>query len=287
MFNVKKLTLKNNDFPDILNDIPQPPNQLHVMGDLSSLMTRPRVAIVGSRKVTAYGRQVTERLSRELAERGVVIVSGLALGVDAIAHQACIHAGGQTIAVLPTSLDEIYPAIHRQLAENILRHKGVLISEYPSGTPSLKKNFIERNRLVSGISDGVLITEAAIKSGTLHTANFALEQGKTVMAVPGNITNPGSEGTNNLLKTGAVLVTELEDILSALQFEIDGQQRQLPLGANEAEQLILELMAAGTTDSAVLLAESNLKPREFNQTLTMLEITGKIRPLGMGQWGIQ
>lgn len=287
MLNVKKLTLTGHRIPDTLRSIPQPPSALHVVGDFDALLSRPRVAIVGSRKVTPYGRQVTEKFSRELAEQGAVIVSGLALGVDSIAHQACLNAGGQTIAVLPTSLDEIYPASHRGLAEDILKRGGAVISEYPSGTPSLKKNFIERNRLVSGISDGVLITEAAVRSGTLHTANFALEQGRTVMAVPGNITNPTSEGTNHLLKTGAVLVTELQDILDALQLEIVGHQRQLPLAANQAEQAILDLMTQGITDASVLLEQSGLAAPIYSQTITMLEITGKIRSLGGGNWGVK
>lgn len=287
MLNVKKLTLKDAGFPEPLRTIPQPPRELFVLGDLVPLIARPRIAVVGSRKVTPYGRQVTEKLAGELAGHGAVIVSGLALGVDSIAHQACIRAGGQTIAILPTSLDEIYPASHRQLAQDILKHGGALISEYPSGTPSLKKNFIERNRLVSGLSDGVLITEAALKSGTLHTANFALEQGRTVMAVPGDVTSPGSEGTNNLLKTGAVLITDTEDVLDALQLEIIGQQRQLPLATNQAEQRLLDLLFAGVVDGSDLFEQSGLKPNEFNQTLTMLEITRKIKPLGNNQWGIQ
>lgn len=287
MLNVKKLTLKDDGFPEPLRTIPQPPRELFVLGDLVPLIARPRIAVVGSRKVTSYGRQVTEKLAGELAGHGAVIVSGLALGVDSIAHRACIQAGGQTIAVLPTSLDEIYPASHRQLAQDILKHGGALISEYLSGTPSLKKNFIERNRLVSGISDGVLITEAALRSGTLHTANFALEQGRTVMAVPGDITSPGSEGTNNLLKTGAILITDTEDVLDALQLEVLGQQRQLPLAANQAEQLLLDLLLAGVTEGSDLLEQSGLGPSEFNQTLTMLEITRRIKPLGNNQWGIQ
>lgn len=284
---VKKLTLINTEFPEILKHIPGPPKELFLIGELRPLMELPRVAIVGSRKVTPYGRQVTQQLARELARAGVVIISGLALGVDAIAHEAALEVGGKCIAVLPTSLQEIYPASHRHLAKKILANDGALISEYPEGMPGLKQNFIERNRLVSGLSDGVLITEAAIKSGTLHTANFALDQGKTVMAVPGNITSQTSQGTNNLLKSGAILVTEIADILTALHLTPKDLQRQLPMAANKAEQVILDLILSGISDSAIILTESKLNPSEFNQTLTMLEITGKIRPLGAGNWGIQ
>lgn len=287
MNKVKLLTLKNTEFPEILKHIPGPPKELFLMGELQPLMELPRVAIVGSRKVTPYGRQVTQQLARELAKAGVVIISGLALGVDAIAHEAALEAGGKCIAVLPTSLQEIYPASHRHLAKKILANGGALISEYPEGMPSLKQNFIERNRLVSGLSDGVLITEAAVKSGTLHTANFALDQGKTVMAVPGNITSQTSQGTNNLLKSGAILITEIADILSALHLTLKDLQRQLPLAANKSEQVILDIILSGVSDGSLILTESRLSPSEFNQTLTMLEITGKIRPLGSGNWGIQ
>jgi DNA processing protein len=283
---VKKLTLKHSEIPEILKNIPNPPKELYVMGELAPLLETPRIAIVGSRKVTPYGRQITAQLARELAQRGITIISGLALGIDAIAHQAALEAGCKCIAVLPTSLEEIYPASHQQLAREILQQGGVLVSEYPEGMPSLKKNFIERNRLVSGLSDGVLIPEAALKSGTLHTANFALDQGRTVMAVPGNITSVTSQGANNLLKSGAILVTEVADILSALHLTPKDLQRQLPLAANHAEQVLLDLISSGTSDASILLAESRLGPSEFNQTLTMMEITGKVKPLGMGHWGI-
>lgn len=284
---VKTLKLNDTEFPEILKIIPAAPRQLYTLGNLHSLLDIPRIAIIGSRKVTPYGRDVTQRMAREIAESGVVIVSGLALGVDSIAHKACLDAGGKTIAVLPTSLDNIYPSSHRQLAKDILLGGGALISEYQSGIPGLKHHFIERNRLVSGISDGVLITEAAMKSGTLHTANFALEQGKPVMAVPGNITSVASEGTNSLLKAGAIPVTEINDVLTALNLTRKDLQKQLPLAANEAEQIILDLIQTGTTEASAIHAASGLEPGEFNQTLTMLEISGKIRPLGLGKWSIR
>ena len=284
---VKKLKLKNADFPEILKHIPGPPKELYVLGDLPPLLEKPRVAIVGSRKVTPYGRQVTQQLAGELAKAGIVIISGLALGIDAIAHHAALEAGGKCIAVLPTSLDNIYPSSHRQLAENILKGGGVLLTEYAPTTEGFPANFVARNRLVSGLSDGVLIPEAALKSGTLHTANFALDQGRVVMAVPGNINSATSQGANNLLKSGAILVTEAQDIFTALKLTPKDMQRQLPLASNEAEQLILDMLAAGISDGGVLLAESKLTPGEFNQTLTMLEIAGKITPLGAGNWSIR
>lgn len=285
--NVKKLTLTSTEFPEPLRHIPSPPKQLYVLGDIQTLLQSPRVAVVGSRKVSPYGRAVTESLTGELAGKGIVIISGLALGVDAVAHRAALDGGGKTLAVLPTSLDNIYPSSHRDLAKKILTGGGALVSEYDSGMPGLKKNFIERNRLVSGLSDAVLITEAAQKSGTLHTANFALEQGRTVMAVPGNITSAGSEGTNNLIKSGALPVTEASDIFEALHLTPKDLQRQLPLGSNAAEQAILDYMQTGISDATALMKAAGMTPAEFGRTLTMLEITGRITPLGAGQWRIR
>lgn len=285
--NVKKLTLTSAEYPEPLRHISSPPKQLFVLGDLQSLLEAPRVAVVGSRKVTPYGRAVTEMLAGELAAKGIVIISGLALGVDAVAHRAALDAGGKTLAVLPTSLDNIYPSVHRDLARKIVASGGVLVSEYDTGMPGLKKNFIERNRLVSGLSDAVLITEAAQKSGTLHTANFALEQGRTVLTVPGNITSAGSEGTNNLIKSGALPVTETADIFEALHLTPKDLQRQLPLGTNAAEQAILDHMQAGISDATALMHAAGMDAAEFSRTLSMLEISGRVVPLGAGQWRIR
>src|SRR5687767_2661656 len=164
--NVNRLTLTSSDFPEVLRHIPQPPKELFVAGgQLSELLKRPLVTVVGSRKVSAYGKTVTTKLAGELARAGVVIVSGLAIGVDAIAHRAALEAGGLTIAVLPGSLDDIYPSSHYQLAMRIIEQGGALLTEYPPGTRTYPGNFIARNRLASGLSQAVLITEAAEKSG--------------------------------------------------------------------------------------------------------------------------
>ncbi|MGH7195357.1 MAG: DNA-processing protein DprA [Candidatus Saccharimonadales bacterium] len=287
--NVNKLKLGCSDFPQILRDIASPPKQIFVLGDsLAQLLTRPRVAIVGSRKVSSYGRQVTAKIAGDLAAQGIVIISGLALGVDGLAHQAALDAGGQTIAVLPGGLDKIYPASHRQLARKILETGGALVSEYPAGTESFKQNFIARNRLVSGLSGGLLITEAALKSGSLHTARFALEQGHEVMAVPGNITSLTSVGANNLIKSGAHPITSSEDVLNVLGLKPRVEKaKPVPRGRDQNEQIIIDLIVAGTYDGAELLAMSQLEPADFNQTLTMLEITAKIRPTGANQWSLR
>lgn len=280
---VNKVIFNANALPEVLQHIPDPPKELFVFGDLTPLLEKPRLAVVGSRKVSPYGRAVTADLVRAVAGRGVVILSGLALGVDSIAHKSALEAGGQTIAVLPCGLDKPYPATHRPLARQILERGGVLISEYPPGTPPLQHHFIARNRLVSGLSDAVLITEAAEKSGTLHTAGFALDQGRTVMAVPGNITSDLSKGTNNLIKTGAVPVTSAADVLQALGLENQAGEKEI-VAATADEARILTLLQQGITDGSELQSRSHLDAVRFNQTLTMLELTGKIRPTGAGHW---
>jgi DNA processing protein len=279
----KKHKLKGSEIPQILQTIPSPPKELFIIGDLEALLAKPRLSVVGSRKVTPYGKQVTEQLIEAVAAAGVVIISGLAIGVDGIAHNATLGVGSKTIAVLPAGLDQIYPSSHQQLAHRIVEQGGALISEYPDGTPPFKTNFIARNRLVAGLGDAVLITEAAAKSGTLHTVNFALEQGKPVLAVPGNITSPQSEGTNNLIKTGAAPVTNPRDIFEALNIEANPESQEIVAG-NESEHTILLLLQEGISDGHELLERSGIPPALFNQTLTMLEITGRIKPLGNNHW---
>ena len=282
---VKKLTLGAGFYPDKLRNIPSPPKVLFYLGDnLEALLDQPAVGVVGSRRVTPYGRLITEQLAGELAKQGVVIISGLALGVDAIAHKAALDAGGKTIAVMPCGLDRIYPSTNRQLGLRILEQGGVLVSEYPEDTDARRENFIARNRIVSGLSDGLLITEAAQKSGTLHTANFALEQGREVMAVPGNITSPLSTGTNNLIKAGAAPITETKDVLHVLHLESSAPVQQELIAASEEEHIILTLLRQGVAEANALLIQSKLEPAVFNQTLTMLEITGKVKPAGNGNW---
>jgi DNA processing protein len=279
--------LNRDGLPARLREIHTAPKQLFVTGaNLDELLTRKSVAIVGSRKVTPYGRQVTADLAGRLAEQGVVIVSGLALGVDAIAHQAALEAGGLTIAVLPSPVEAIYPAGHRRLAMQILEQGGALVSEFPAGTKTFPGNFIARNRIVSGLGDALLITEAAEKSGTLHTARFALEQGRDVLAVPGNITSQTSIGTNNLIKAGATPVTSYEDVMYVLGLHTHATTISQVYGRNAEEQTVLDLLLTGNTDGEALQKASKLDIATFNQTLTMLEISGKIRPLGANQWAL-
>lgn len=270
-------------FPESLRTISQPPKKLYVAcNNWESILSRPKVAIVGSRKITSYGTAVTKQIASELALAGVVVVSGLAYGVDAVAHQATLAAGGVTVAVLPTSLDSIYPTRHTQLAHTIVEQGGALITEYATGATPFKWNFVERNRIVSGFADALVVTEAAAKSGTLHTADFALDQGREVFAVPGNITSPASKGTNSLIKSGAQPLTFAQDILTYLG--ITGKKRTTPTSSDPVEQAILNALSDGVTDTRALQARSDTPVQRFNQALTMLEIKGIIENTGNNQW---
>lgn len=283
---VKRLTLTAADIPEVLRRIDTPPQQLYTAGaDIRTLLEKPCVTVVGTRKVSSYGRTVTTQLVSELAKAGVVIISGLAIGVDSIAHKAALDAGGLTIAVLPSGLNRVYPASHQSLARQIVRQGGALVTEYSPDAPMYKINFIARNRIASGMADVLLITEAAEKSGTLHTARFALEQGKEVMVVPGNITSPTSAGTNNLLKSGAAPVTAVSDIFHVLGIEPTTHKAAVK-SHDPHEQILLDLLSTGISNGEELLQGSKLTVPLFNQTLTMLEIRGHIRPLGNNHWAL-
>ncbi|MDB5175263.1 MAG: hypothetical protein JWM81_121 [Candidatus Saccharibacteria bacterium] len=283
---ISKTALNDPDFPRRLTYISDPPEQLYRLGaPLNDLLARPCVAVVGSRRVTPYGRQITLQIAGELAAQGITIISGLALGVDGLAHQAALEAGGLTIAVMPQHLGKLYPATNARLGQRILDQGGALVSEYDASAEFVyKTNFIARNRLISGLADAVLITEAAIDSGSLHTAEFALDQGKELMVVPGNVTSPMSRGANNLLRSGkAHFITHTRDVLNVLNIAPQHTQTTI-IGRNPAEQTVIELLVSGVSAGDELITMSGLSASHFNQTLTMLEITGKVRALGGNQW---
>lgn len=275
-------------YPNQLLKLPSPPKELFILSDnWENLQQKPMLAVVGSRKVSPYGHATTQQLASAAAARGIVIVSGLALGIDGLAHQAALDANGLTIAVLPCGLDYIYPKTHFGLAMQIIEKGGALISEYPPHSEiSFKGNFIARNRIISGLSSAVLIPEAAEKSGSLHTANFALSQGRDVLAVPGPINSPLSAGCNKLIKAGATPVTCIDDILDVFHIQSSVRAENEVLANNEAEQSILNLLKLGTSDIDELQAKSGLSATDFQQSLSMLEITGRVKPLGGGRWSL-
>jgi len=286
---------KTHELPAHLRRMRNTPERLFIRASkpdtFMDLMRRPRVAVIGTRCVTPYGRQTTQKLSGELAAKGVVIISGLALGIDSIAHRAALDSGGLTMAVLPGTVEEIYPRSHYGLAIDMIESGGVLLSEQPTNMPPLKQHFIARNRIVAGLADALLVVEAADNSGTVHTTNFAKDQGIAIFAVPGNIDSPMSDGTNKLIKDGAKLVTSAGDILNALNLasplqDSTATSMQRSIGANSNEQILLNLLESGVYDGNELLAQSQLDAQTFNHHMTMLEIGAKIRSLGSNQWGI-
>ncbi|MES2876293.1 MAG: DNA-processing protein DprA [Patescibacteria group bacterium] len=283
---INTISPDESDYLKILASIAKVPEKLHYSGKLPT-SRQTTVAIVGTRRPSAYGKEVTRRLATDLAKRGVVIVSGLALGVDAIAHSATLEAGGTTIAVLGNGLPAIQPATNRGLAESIIRSGGAVLSEYPENEEARPYYFLERNRLVAGLADAIIITEAATRSGTLNTAAHALEQGKEIFVVPGNITSPLSSGCNALLKQGARVVTSYQDVLDVIAPNLAGSQTLLPLGQNELEVTIIRLIAGGVRDGDDIRRQSGASGAEFSTTLTMLEIAGSIRALGANQWTIR
>lgn len=276
------------NYLQILECIDNIPDKLYCLGNLPS-ERRPSVAIVGTRKPTSYGREVTTKLAGDLAKRGVVIISGLALGVDAIAHRAALDVGGTTIAVQANGLHRIYPNTNRQLAESIVEKGGTIISSYEPGIEPMQYRFLERNSIVSGLADAVIVVEAAARSGTLSTAAHALRQGKELFAVPGYITSPMSTGCNQLLRQGAAPATCADDILSVIAPTSipSSAQAPLPLGSTPLEQTIIDALAGGERDGDAIQANSLASSDEFNTALTMLEINGIVRPLGANRWTLQ
>lgn len=278
---MKILTLK----PPLLEKLQlldKPLDDLHAVGTDDDLFALPRVAIVGSRKPTPYGLQVTEKLSSDLARAGVVIVSGLAFGVDITAHKAALQAGGKTIAVLPSGLEAVYPASHARIAADITS-EGLLVSEYEPEHKPMHHDFLDRNRLIAGFSDFVIVTEAAAKSGSLNTAAHALRMGIPVGAVPGPITNNLSSGTNWLIQQGARLITSAQDVLDILNIKESSEQMSL-LGADDVESAILQALYQQSTDLTGLAATTKIDTKELLSTLTMLEIHGRVKQDQAGNW---
>src|ERR1041384_7197377 len=247
IFAVKKLggdilLLDDGIYPSPLREIYDPPIVLYVKGAWSDCLDRPCIGVVGSRRCSTYGQNAAIMLARDLAQRGVTIVSGFARGIDAAAHRGALEAGGRTVAILGTGIDEVYPRDHKKLAAEILEHGGALVSQFPLGTPPVSENFPYRNRIISGLSLGVVVVEAAENSGSLITARLAMEQNREVFAVPGNITSRNSFGTNYLIKgAGAKLVQQWQDVASELPAEIAAQLLPPPSKKKKKGELVDQL----------------------------------------------
>lgn len=281
------LTLKQKDYPVGIRNLDQIPKQLLYAGSNPiNWLDRPRLAVIGSRRMSAYGQAVTKKLASEAAQAGIVIISGLALGIDGLAHRAAIEVGGVTVAVLPGSLSKVYPASHQGLANEIIKCGGTLMTENSEGSEVFKQSFIARNRIIAGLSQGVLITEASLSSGSLHTANFALELGIPVLAVPGSIFSDNSSGTNQLIKTGAQMVQNVEDIFLALGYTPTQLTKTnlASINLSSKQARVLELIKSGAKHQDELMSEASIDYKALSANLTWLEINGLIRPLGAGQW---
>ncbi len=281
------LPIKDTAYPQALREIPSPPPLLFVRGDLPG-DDSPAVAIVGTRKCTPYGRQVARKLGYDLAARGVVVVSGMALGIDGEAHQGALDAGGRTVAVLGCGVDITYPPQHEDLANNIAA-SGAIVSEFPFGTEPAKYTFPQRNRIISGLSLGVVVIDAPTKSGALITAGLAGDQGRTVFAVPGDITRPESRGANLLIRDGAVLVQSAEDILEELNLSPAAMIGKPGVAGAPSlppeEAAAFQALAGGVLTVDDLVAATTLDAPKVMAALMLLEMKGLVRRFGGGSYG--
>jgi len=283
---IKVLTLLDDDYPRLLKEIDQSPPVIYVKGALTPA-DEFAIAIVGTRRVSEYGQQITRDTSIFLAGHGLTIVSGLARGVDGIAHRHALEAGGRTIAVLGSGVDVIYPPEHRKLAEAISEN-GAVISDYPLGTQPEGVNFPPRNRIISGLSLGTIVVEAGDRSGALITADFALEQGRDVFAVPGNVLSPASRGTNRLIQNGAYAMVSPQDVLDVLnlsELESIKTARQV-LPADKTEARILQVMNFEPMHIDEICNEVSLSIDKVSAALTMMELKGLVQHVGAMRYAV-
>jgi len=274
------LTWADENYPARLKEIDQPPPVLYIRGEYlpDDLFA---VSIVGTRKVTPYGRQVTEEIASFLAANGMTVISGLARGVDAIAHQTALKAGGRTIGILGSGVDKIYPPEHRGLAEQMME-RGAIISDYAVGTPPDASNFPPRNRIISGLSLAVVVIEAAETSGALITAEFAAEQGRELFAVPGSILAPQSKGTNRLIQNGALPLLTPADLMQALDLTRVGAQKSARriLPADETEARVLSVLGSEPLHVDEIRNQADLPIEKISATLALMELKGMVRQVG-------
>jgi DNA processing protein len=279
-YGIKVLTYDDPDYPSRLKEIYDYPPVLYIRG---SLLPEDEwcLAVVGTRRATVYGKQVTEEIVTDLAQTKITIASGLAKGIDTIAHQSALAAGGRSLAVFACGLDIVYPGENAKLARDIIEH-GALISEYPLGTKPRAENFPRRNRILSGLCLGVLITEAGETSGAMITARMALEQNREVFAIPGSILSPVSRGTNHLIQEGAKLVRDYTDILEELNLTTVARQMEMReiLPESDTESILLKQLSAEPTHIDEVCRSSGLSAATVSSTLAMMELKGMVKQVG-------
>ncbi|MFH1367102.1 MAG: DNA-processing protein DprA [Patescibacteria group bacterium] len=278
---VSVTTIKEKEYPALLKEIYDPPGVLYWQGKFIK-PSEFLFAVVGTRKPSSYGRLATFEIVRPLAANNITIVSGLALGIDALAAQATLESHGRTIAVLGSGVNQIHPCSNSRLAQKILDNNGLLLSEYPLGAPPLKAHFPQRNRIISGLCLGTLIIEAPERSGALITARSALEQNREVFCLPGSIFSENSLGPNNLIKMGARLVTSSADILDALNLERapEFQENQNISPDTAEEEIIIKILSREAVHIDKIIEGSKLKPSIINSCLTLMEMKGKVKNIG-------
>ena len=286
--NIEIITILDENYPKLLKEIYDPPYIMYLKGVLKPEEDEFSLAIVGTRRLSPYGYQATEKIAYDLAQTGITIVSGLAQGIDTLAHLGAVKQKKRTIAVLGSSLgkDDIFPPVNRKLAEMIIQEGGAILSEYPLGAPALPHHFPFRNRIVSGISLGVLVIEAPEKSGALLTARHALEQNREVFALPGSIFSQNSLGPNNLIKMGAKLVTGAQDILEELNLKnlVQNIETRQILADTKEEQLILDVLSHEPLPIDKIGELTKLETSLINSTLSLMEMKGKVRNSGGAQY---
>ncbi len=279
-YGVQVLTWHDPNYPPRLKEIYDYPAVLYIRG---CLLPEDEwcLAVVGTRRATVYGRQVTEEIVADLAKSKITIVSGLARGIDSVAHHSALEAGGRSLAVFACGLDTVYPAENAALARSIMQ-QGALISEYPLGTKPRAENFPRRNRIMSGLSLGVLVAEAGETSGAMITANMALEQNREVFAIPGSILSPSSMGTNRLIQEGAKLVRDYTDILEELNLTAVARQIEMKeiIPASDTEALLLKQLGAEPVHIDEVCRSSGLPISEVSSTLAMMELKGLVKQMG-------
>lgn len=279
---IRKITLQDKGYPAILKEISDPPKELYIKGEIIP-QDKVAVAVVGTRKYSQYGKQAVLDIAGKLAKLGITIVSGLAKGIDTFAHQAALENNGRTIAVLGSGMDKksFSPLRNYELGEKIAEN-GAVISEYPQGTPGAIFTYPQRNRIISGLSLGVVVIEAPQESGALITANLALEQNREVFAVPGDIYSKNSQGTNQLIKMGAKLVNDIEDILEELNLShlINAPRKEKVKPETKEEEIILSFLSLQPVHIDEIIKLSKLPVSVVNSTLTVLELRGAVRNLG-------
>lgn len=282
---IQIISLNDAGYPPLLKEIPDPPKQLYVRGKLPP-SSSPAIAIVGTRKATSDGKRLAKEIARTLAQKGITIVSGLAFGIDAAAHEGALAAHGNTIAVLGNGIDSIYPKAHESLGNRILNEHGCILSEYPEGTPTLPHQFLARNRIVSGLSSAIVIIEAPIRSGTLVTARHALDQGREVFIIPGSVYSANFKGSHMLLRNGARIVTSAEDILEdlssefpALQEKKDAEKSALETIKDPMDRIIFAALKSTAQPISIdnLHEATKLEPNVLNEHLTFLMFEDKVK----------